>query len=76
MALLLIQFDCQQWSLIAMMGPRQEAQSALFYDFSIEDHVPKDHILRTVDAVIDLSTIRTHLADFIVQQADHQLIRS
>ncbi len=25
-----------------MMGPRQEAQSALFYYFSIEDHVPFD----------------------------------
>ena len=29
-----------------MMGPRQEAQGALFYEFSIEDHVPQDHILR------------------------------
>ena len=38
-----------------MMGPRQEAQSAFFYDFSIEDHVPRDHILRTIDGVIDLS---------------------
>jgi hypothetical protein len=23
---------------MAMMGPRQEAQAALFYEFSIEDH--------------------------------------
>jgi len=32
--------------LIAMMGPRQEAQSALFYEFSIEGHVPQNHLLR------------------------------
>ena len=29
-----------------MMGPRQVAQGALFYEFSIEDHVPPDHLLR------------------------------
>jgi hypothetical protein len=29
-----------------MMGPRQVAQGALFYEFSIEDHVPLDHPLR------------------------------
>jgi hypothetical protein len=40
-----------------MMGPKQEAQSALFYDFSIESHIPKNQILRTIDAVIDLSSI-------------------
>ena len=26
-----------------MMGPRQEAQAALFYEFSLEDHIPQDH---------------------------------
>ncbi|TCS52930.1 hypothetical protein EDD52_1371, partial [Primorskyibacter sedentarius] len=25
-----------------MLGPRQEAQAALFYEFSLEDHVPQD----------------------------------
>ena len=34
-----------------MMGPRQEAQAALFYDFSLEDHVPQDHLLRSIDRV-------------------------
>jgi hypothetical protein len=28
-----------------MMGPRQEAQAAFFYEFSLEDHVPQDHLL-------------------------------
>jgi transposase len=47
-----------------MMGPRQEAQSALFYEFSIEGHVPQDHLLRSIDRFVDLSDIRRHLADY------------
>jgi transposase len=38
------------------------AQSALFYEFSIEDHVPSDHLLRSIDRFVDLSGIRQHLA--------------
>jgi transposase len=49
---------------MAMMGPRQEAQPALFYEFSLEDHVPQDHLLRSIDRFVDLSSIRAHLADF------------
>ena len=47
-----------------MMGPRQEAQAALFYEFSLEDHGPQDYLLRSVDRFLDLSGIRAHLADF------------
>ncbi|SPJ24344.1 hypothetical protein PAA8504_02172 [Palleronia abyssalis] len=47
-----------------MMGPRQEAQPALFHEFSLEDHVPQDHLLRSIDRFVDLSSIRGHLADF------------
>lgn len=47
-----------------MLGPRQEAQAALFYEFSLEDHVPQDHLLRSIDRFVDLSSIRAHLADF------------
>ena len=47
-----------------MMGPRQEAQAALFYAFSLEDHVPQDHLLRSIDRFVDLSGIRVHLSDF------------
>ena len=47
-----------------MMGPRQEAQAALFYEFCLEDHVPKDHLLRSIDRFVDLSDIRQHLAPF------------
>jgi len=31
-----------------MMGPRQEAQAALFYEFSLEKHVLQDHLLRSI----------------------------
>lgn len=47
-----------------MMGARQEAQAALFYEFSLEDHVPQNHLLRSIDRFVDLGTIRAHLADF------------
>ncbi len=47
-----------------MMGPKQEAQGALFYEFSLEDHVPGDHLLRSIDRFVDLSSIRTHLAPY------------
>ncbi len=32
-----------------MLGPKQEAQGALFYESLIEDHVPQDHLLRSKD---------------------------
>ncbi len=47
-----------------MLGPRQEARGALFYEFSIEAHLPQDHLLRSIDRFLDLSGIRQHLAPF------------
>ena len=47
-----------------MMEPRQEARAALFYEFSLEGHVPQDHLLRSIDRSVDLASIRAHLADF------------
>jgi len=49
----------RQW-----MGPRQEAQSALFYEFCLENHVPTDHLLRSIDRFVDLSDIRQFLASY------------
>ena len=31
------------------MGPKQEAQAALFSEYSLEEHVPQDHLLRSID---------------------------
>ena len=47
-----------------MMGPRQKVQAALFYEFSLEDHIPADHMLRLIDRFVDLSDIRQYLAPF------------
>jgi len=47
-----------------MLGPRQEAQAALFYEFSLEDHIPQNHLLRSIDRFVDLSGIRQYLAEF------------
>ena len=47
-----------------MLGPKQEAQGALFYEFSMEGHVPQDHLLRSIDRFVDLSGMRLHLASF------------
>ena len=47
-----------------MMGERQVIQDALFYEFSLETHVPADHMLRSIDRFVDLGDIRAHLAPF------------
>ncbi|WP_299656368.1 transposase, partial [uncultured Jannaschia sp.] len=44
-----------------MMG-RLAVQEALFYRFRIEDHVPRDHLLRRIDRVLDFDAIRPRLA--------------
>jgi transposase len=52
------------WSLHAMMGPRQGSTICSVYDFSLEDHVPTDHVLRAIEGVIDLSSVRKYLTAF------------
>jgi transposase len=44
-----------------MMG-RQNAPEKLFYQFRLEDHVPSDHPLRQLDAVLKFDRARTVLA--------------
>jgi transposase len=47
-----------------MMGPQQVEQGALFYNFSLDAHVPADHPLRSIDRFVDLSEVRRELAPF------------
>lgn len=47
-----------------MMGERRVGQEALFYEFSLERHVPANHMLRAIDRFIDLSGLRAHLRPF------------
>jgi transposase len=47
-----------------MMGHRQVEQAALFYEFSLERHIPVDHLLRSIDRFVDLEDLRRELAPF------------
>lgn len=47
-----------------MMGHQQDNQEHLFYAFNLESHVPKDHLLRGIDRLLDLSDLRQNLSDF------------
>ncbi|HLP66846.1 MAG: IS1182 family transposase [Pseudolabrys sp.] len=47
-----------------MMGHRQVEQAALFYEFSLERHIPTDHLLRSIDRFVELGDLRRELAPF------------
>src|SRR5256885_8438459 len=47
-----------------MMGHPQVEQAALFYEFSLELHVPTDHLLRSLDRFVELGELRRELAPF------------
>ena len=47
-----------------MMGERRVMQEALFYGFSLERHVPDNHVLRKIDRFVDLSEVRAHLGPY------------
>jgi hypothetical protein len=37
-----------------MMEHRQVEQAVLFYEFSLEKHIPADHLPRSIDRFVDL----------------------
>ena len=43
------------------MGERRVMQEALLYGFSLERHVPSDHLLRKIGRFVDLAEVRVHL---------------
>ena len=45
-----------------MMGQAVGQQDRLFYEFNLEDRIPANHLLRRIDAVLDLSWFRAELA--------------
>jgi transposase len=47
-----------------MMGHRQVEQAALFYEFSLERHIPANHLLRSIDRFVELEDLRRELAPF------------
>jgi hypothetical protein len=47
-----------------MMGHQRVERAALFYEFSLERHVPADHLLRSIDRFVDLDGSRRELSSF------------
>jgi transposase len=47
-----------------MMGERRVRQDALFYEFSLEDHVPEGHLLRLIDRFVAFDGLRQELAPY------------
>ena len=47
-----------------MMGHQQVEQAALFYGFSLERHVPANHLLRSIDRFVELGELRRELSAF------------
>jgi hypothetical protein len=47
-----------------MMGERTVMQKAPFHSFSLERHLPDDHLLRRTDRFADLSGLREHLRPY------------
>jgi len=47
-----------------MMGERKVQQDALFYEFSLERHVPEKHLLRAIDGFVELDGLRRELEPF------------
>jgi transposase len=45
-----------------MMGRLRSDQGQLFYEFHLGDAVPEDHLVRKIDAALDLSWLRSELA--------------
>jgi len=46
------------------MGERVVRQGSLFYGFDLDDHMPADHLLRSIDRFVELSIIRRQLAPY------------
>ncbi len=45
-------------------GGRRIGQEALFYEFSLERHVPADHLVRSIDRFVELDGLTQELAPF------------
>ena len=47
-----------------MMGSNDNLQDQFFYSFNLDELVPQDHLLRSIDRYLDLSDLRQHLAPY------------
>jgi transposase len=47
-----------------MMGQRKDGQGQFFYSFDLDEVVPPDHLVRQIDAVLDLGWVHKELARY------------
>ena len=47
-----------------MMGRREHGQGQFFYEFTLDEVVPPDHLVRRIDAVLDLGWVHKDLAPY------------
>ncbi|MEI9902444.1 MAG: IS1182 family transposase [Hyphomicrobium sp.] len=47
-----------------MMGRSKSGQSQFFYEFNLDDVVPPEHLVRKIDAVLDLGWVHKELAPY------------
>ena len=47
-----------------MMGRREDRQGQFFYEFNLDEVVPPDHLVRKIDAVLDLGWVHKELAPY------------
>lgn len=47
-----------------MMGRSKSGQGQFFYEFNLDDVVPPDHLVRKIDAVLDLGWVHKELAPY------------
>jgi hypothetical protein len=47
-----------------MIGQQSGIQEQLFFCFSLENHIPKDHLLRGINHFLDLGDFRQQLAEY------------
>ena len=57
-----------------MMGEPVGRQDRLFYEFDLEDMLPGDHLLRRIDAALDLSWLRGEMKAHYIRPAVTMMI--
>ena len=55
-----------------MMGRLKSDQGQLFYEFHLGETVPEDHLVRKIDAALDLSWLRSEL---VALHSDYDRLR-
>jgi hypothetical protein len=57
---ILIPTDCDRWEEAGMMGRQERQQGQLFYEFNLDDVIPKDHLLRRMNVFVTAALADLH----------------